>query len=31
MFVRIVTGTRREDRRNFGEQKMDVHKELCTV
>jgi len=29
--VRIMTGIHREGRRNFGDQKKSVHKELCTV
>jgi len=29
--VKIVTGIHREGRRNFRDQKTDVHKELCTV
>ena len=29
--VRIVTGIHREDRWNFGDQRMDVHKELRTL
>ena len=27
----IMTGIRCEGRRNFGDQRMDVHKELCTL
>jgi len=29
--IRIVTGIRHEDRRNFRDQKTNVHKELCTL
>jgi len=29
--IRIVTGIHREGRRNFGDQKTDVNKELCIV
>ena len=29
--VRIVTRIRREDRRNFEDQRKDIHKELCTI
>jgi len=29
--VTIMTGIRREGRRNFGDQRMDVRKELCTI
>ena len=29
--VRIMTGIRHEDRRNFRDQKTNVHKELCTL
>ena len=29
--VRIVTGKHREGRRNFGDERTDVHKELCTL
>ena len=28
---RIMTGIYREDRRNFGDQRTEVYKELCTV
>jgi len=29
--VRIMTGIRREGRRNFRDQRTDVHKKLCIV
>jgi len=29
--IRIVTGIHREVRRNFRDQRTDVHKELCPV
>ena len=29
--VKIMIGIHREGRRNFGDQRTDVHKELCTV
>ena len=29
--VRIVTVIRREGRQNFGDQKTDAHKEMCTL
>ena len=29
--LELVTGTRREGRQNFGDQRMDVHKKLCTL
>jgi len=30
-FVRIVTAIHCEDRRNFEDQKTNMHKELCTI
>ena len=29
--IRIMTRIRREGKRNFGDQRTDMHKELCTV
>jgi len=29
--IRIMTRIRREDRRNFEDQRKDIHKELCTI